>query len=242
MPAVKRSGTLYLIPTSLGDSDLGWILPTEVRRLIFSLDTFVVEHPKTARQFLKQVGTQKPLQELTLLTLDEHTQPDELSALLAPLLLGKNIGLMSEAGCPAVADPGSNLVRLAHAKGVHVAPLVGPSSILLALMGSGLNGQRFAFHGYLPAEKEARIKAIKLLEKESREKNQTQVFIETPYRNQPLFQDMVATCSEKTWLCVASELTSTTEHIETKHIADWRKITPDINKKPAIFLIYAGSA
>lgn len=242
MPAVKRSGTLYLIPTSLGDSALGWILPAEVRQLIFSLDTFVVEHPKTARQFLKQVGTQKPLQELTLLTLDEHTKPDELSALLAPAVQGKNIGLMSEAGCPAVADPGANLVRLAHAKGVRVVPLVGPSSILLALMGSGLNGQRFAFHGYIPAEKEARIKAIKLLEKESREKNQTQVFIETPYRNLPLFQDMVATCGENTWLCVASELTSAAEHIETKPIKDWRKTTPDINKKPTIFLLYAGSA
>jgi 16S rRNA (cytidine1402-2'-O)-methyltransferase len=242
MPAASHRGTLYLIPTPLGDGDLGWILPAEIRSLIFSLDTFVVEHPKTARHFLKQIGTQKPLQELTLLTLNEHTKPDELAALLAPALHGKNIGLISEAGCPAIADPGANLVRLAHAKEVRVMPLVGPSSILLALMGSGLNGQRFAFHGYLPAEKAERIKAIKSLEKESLEKDQTQVFIETPYRNLALFQDIVAACEGKTWLCVAAELTSASERIETKRISDWRMTTPDINKKPIIFLLYAGNS
>lgn len=242
MLASAPSGTLYLIPTPLGDTAVERILPDEVRHLIARLDTFIVEHPKTARQFLKQAGTQKPLQELVLLTLDEHTKPDELAVLLAPVLQGKDVGLMSEAGCPAVADPGASLVSLAHRNGVRVVPLVGPSSILLALMGSGLNGQRFAFHGYLPADKASRIQAIKALEAESREKNQTQVFIETPYRNVQLFQDIVAACAQHTWFCVAAELTLASEVIETRRIKEWRGTTPDINKKPAIFLLYAGNS
>ena len=239
MSAASHRGTLYLIPTPLGKEVSAWVIPAEVMHLVSRLDTFVVEHPKTARHFLKQIGTQKALQELTLLTLDEHTKPDELAALLAPALQGKDIGLMSEAGCPAVADPGGNLVRLAHTKGVRVVPLVGPSSIMLALMASGLNGQQFTFHGYLPAGKEARSKALKNLEKISRERKQTQIFIETPYRNLPLFQDIVATCSEATWLCVACELTTPAEHIETKRIQEWKGKLPEINKKPTIFLLYA---
>jgi len=238
--AKAAAGKLYLIPTTLGDGDLDRVIPQPVQRIIRSLDTFIVEHPKTARLFLKQVGTAIPVQEIRMLTLDEHTKPAHLLDLLQPLLLGKDVGLMSEAGCPAVADPGANLVRLAHEKNVQVVPLVGPSSILLALMGSGLSGQCFAFHGYLPVEKEARRKRISELESESRNKRQTQIFIEAPYRNQQLLQAIVETCDKNTRLCVATDLTLTTEDIATRTVGEWRNNQPDINKRPSIFLLYVG--
>ena len=181
------TGSLYLIPVPLGEGgDLNAVIPEQARRLAATLRTFVVEHPKTARQFLKQTGTAIPLQEIRMLTLDEHTRPEDLEALLQPLLAGEDVGLLSEAGCPAVADPGANLVRLAHSRNIRVMPLVGPSSILLALMASGLNGQSFAFLGYLPAEKTERVKRIAEIEQTSQRLDQTQIFIETPYRNQPV--------------------------------------------------------
>lgn len=232
-------GTLYLIPTPLGDSALDGVLPAGVRSVAARLDTFIVEHAKTARAFLKQVGTQTPLQQLTLLELSEHTQPAELDALIAPLLAGQDVGLVSEAGCPAVADPGANLVRLAHRKGIRVVPLVGPSSIMLALMASGLNGQRFAFHGYLPVDKAERKKKLIELEAASRQQDETQVFIETPYRNQALLAAITEACGADTELCVASELTTAAERISTKTVAQWKKALPALDRQPTVFLLYA---
>ncbi|BCB27093.1 hypothetical protein SKTS_19790 [Sulfurimicrobium lacus] len=233
------TGSLYLIPVPLGEGgDLNAVIPEQAKRLAASLHTFVVEHPKTARQFLKQTGTAIPLQEIRMLTLNEHTHHEELEALLQPLLAGEDVGLLSEAGCPAVADPGANLVRLAHSRNIRVVPLVGPSSILLSLMASGLNGQSFAFLGYLPAEKTERVKKIAEIELTSQRLNQTQIFIETPYRNNQLLQDLVETCGAETELCVASDLTLASEYVMTKRIGEWKKNQPDCNKRPTVFLLY----
>ncbi|MFN3397513.1 MAG: SAM-dependent methyltransferase, partial [Sulfurimicrobium sp.] len=169
---------------------------------------------------------------------DEHTRPDDLEALLQPLLAGEDAGLLSEAGCPAVADPGANLVRLAHRRNIRVVPLVGPSSILLALMAAGLNGQSFAFLGYLPAEKMERVKKIAEIELTSQRLNQTQIFIETPYRNNQMLQDLVQTCNAETELCVASDLTLASEQVMTKCISEWKNNPPDYNKRPTVFLLY----
>lgn len=232
------AGRLYLIPTTLGESALGSVLPQQVRDIAAGLTVFVAENPKTARQYLKQLGLSTPLQELEIHTLDKHTKAEELARFLQPALGGKDVGLVSEAGCPAVADPGAQLVRLAHAKGIQVVPLVGPSSILLALMGSGMNGQSFAFHGYLPIQKVERCKRIAELEKESAQKNLTQIFIEAPYRNQGLLEDLVHSCEPGTELCIATDLTLDSERIATRTVGEWRKDLPDINKKPTIFLLY----
>ncbi len=183
-------GTLYLIPVTLGDDNIARVLPTEVISIAQQLDTFVVENEKTARHFLSTIKTKKPVRELQLLTLNEHTTEQELPALLKPLLAGVDIGLMSEAGCPGVADPGARLAELAHRKGIKVMPLVGPSSILLSLMASGFNGQRFTFLGYIPADKAARILRLKEIEKNSTKNHETQIFIETPYRNSHLLEDI----------------------------------------------------
>ena len=235
-----RPGTLYLIPSPLGASELARIVPDEVRQLAAQLDTFIVEHPKTARHFLKQIGTLTPLQQLHISVLDEHTQDGQLMTLLQPLLNGKDVGLLSEAGCPGVADPGANLVRLAHAQGIRVAPMVGPSSILLALMASGLNGQRFTFHGYLPIAKDDRKKKLVALEQESLARDQTQIFIETPYRNLSLLEAVLATCKPDTLLCIATDITLSTEIILTKPLSKWcRPPPPDIDKKPTVFLLYS---
>ncbi|MDP1934789.1 MAG: SAM-dependent methyltransferase, partial [Nitrosomonas sp.] len=180
------TGKLYLIPTPISQENIAWALPSAVQQCIAEISHFIVEHPKTARQFLKQIDCKHSLQELSMQTLNEHTSPKDLSALLDPILAGHDVGLLSEAGCPAVADPGAELVRLAHKNNITVVPLVGPSSILLALMASGLNGQRFAFHGYLPVESTARASRIMELEKLSISLKQTQIFIEAPYRNQKL--------------------------------------------------------
>jgi 16S rRNA (cytidine1402-2'-O)-methyltransferase len=230
-------GTLYLVPVPLGESGIELALPPAVRVLAGSLQHFVVEHTKTARHFLKQIGTQTALQSLHVEILDEHTPANQLEDLLKPLLQGKNVGLMSEAGCPGVADPGSALVALAHAKGIAVHPLVGPSSILLSLMGSGLDGQRFAFQGYLPADKNGRIQRISELEKESVRQRQTQIFIETPYRNNALLADLLTTLNRHTRLCLAVDLTLSSQSIRTKVIAEWRKSPPDLNKRPCVFLL-----
>ncbi|MCE5180483.1 MAG: SAM-dependent methyltransferase [Betaproteobacteria bacterium] len=232
------AGTLYLIPTTLGESPLSLIIPQQVQKIAAGLTVFVAENPKTARQYLKQLELVTPLQEIEIFTLDKHTKPAQLTQFLQPALAGKDIGLVSEAGCPAVADPGALLVRLAHEKGLRVVPLVGPSSILLALMASGMNGQAFAFHGYLPIQKAERGRKISGLEKESILRDQTQIFIETPYRNQAMFEDIIQVCEPGTELCIATDITLITEHIETRTIAEWRKKAPDINKKPTIFLLY----
>lgn len=232
------TGSLYLIPTTLGESPLSAIIPQQVLKIAAALTVFVAENPKTARHYLKQLELVTPLQEIEIFTLDKHTKPEQLTQFLQPALAGKDIGLVSEAGCPAVADPGALLVRLAHKNGIRVIPLVGPSSILLALMASGMNGQAFAFHGYLPIQKVERGKKIAGLEKESLLRDQTQIFIETPYRNLALFEDIVQTCEPGTELCIATDITLDSESIETRTIAEWRKKSPDINKKPTIFLLY----
>ena len=187
-------GTLYLIPVTLGDDRIASALPADVIAIAQKLDSFVVESEKSARHFLSTIKTIKPVRELTLKLLNEHTADKDVSALLAPLLAGIDIGLMSDAGCPGVADPGAKLVELAHQKGIKVVPFVGPSSILLSLMASGLNGQQFAFLGYLPVDKQARIIKLKEIEKRSQTHKETQIFIETPYRNQHMLDAILSTC------------------------------------------------
>lgn len=233
-------GTLYLIPVTLGDDEIGKALPPDVVSLAQKLDTFIVENEKTARRFLGAIKTHKPVRELTMMTLNEHTMDQELPALLAPLLEGRDIGLMSEAGCPGVADPGAKLAALAHRKGIRVAPLVGPSSILLGLMASGLDGQRFTFLGYIPSEKAARVQKLREIEQASRKNRETQIFIETPYRNQHLLEDILASCNGETRLCVACNVSLEDESIVTKRIADWKNTSlPDLHKKPTVFLLLA---
>lgn len=231
-------GRLYLIPTPLGEGKLDEVLPREVQATVARLTHFVVEAPKSARAFLKRVGMPQPLASLSLFTLDEHTPQDALADLLAPLRAGIDVGLVSEAGCPAVADPGAQLVHLAHREGIPVVPLVGPSALLLALMASGLNGQRFRFHGYLPVAREARRKCLRELEADSRRRDETQIFIETPYRNRALLQAIVESCAPGTELCVALALTTANERILTRPIAAWRAADP-LPEWPAVFLLYA---
>ncbi len=242
------AGTLYLIPNSLGPGPLESVIPEPVRAKTASLDCFIAENAKTARAFLKLVAATHPLQtvlqEIRISELNVNTRADELPALLEPLLQGKDVGLLSEAGVPAVADPGADLVRLAHQKGIVVKPLVGPSSLLLALMASGLNGQSFAFHGYLPTDAEARAARIRQLEQRSRQEKQTQIFIETPYRNDAMLEALATHCSGTTLVCVATDLTLATEVVRTTSAQQWKKEiaagkTPDFRKKPTVFLFLA---
>jgi len=234
------AGTLYLIPVTLGEGSLGAVIPLEVQHCVRALQYFVVENQKSARAYLKRVGTAKPLQELHITTLDEHTQEASVAGLAAPLLAGHDMGVMSEAGCPGIADPGATLVRYAHQRAIRVVPLVGPSSILLALMASGLNGQNFVFHGYLPAAETERERALRELEKQSRRLAQTQIFIETPYRNQKLLQSILGVCANTTLLCIAVDITLSGEDIRTQAVAAWKRAPPPLDRRPAIFLLLAG--
>jgi 16S rRNA (cytidine1402-2'-O)-methyltransferase len=238
---MAKSGTLYLIPTPLGGDDAIAVLAGSTLRVLQTLDSFIVEDAKTARQFLKLAGYPRALQDVEFRTLDEHTAHARLPELLAPLLEGRNCGLLSDAGCPAVADPGAALVRHAHARGVRVVPLVGPSAVLLALMGSGLNGQRFAFHGYLPVDRDERHAKLRKLEGDSLHNDQTQIFIEAPYRNHALLQAVLESCRDDTLLCLATDLTLSTEEIHTQTISAWKKKPPDINRRPTMFLLYRNS-
>ncbi|MEY4023026.1 MAG: hypothetical protein RI960_2038 [Pseudomonadota bacterium] len=242
------NGTLYLIPNSLGPGALDEVLPASVRETTAQLDYFIAENAKTARAFLKLVSTThplgKPLQEIEIRELNINTAASELPSLLAPLLAGRNAGLVSEAGVPAVADPGADLVRLAHQKNIPVKPLVGPSSILLALMASGLNGQSFAFQGYLPTDSGQRANRLRQLEQRSRQEKQTQIFIETPYRNEAMLEAIANHCTSSTLLTVATDLTLETEMVRTQSIQVWKnEITagrfPDFKKKPTVFLLLA---
>jgi len=234
------AGTLYLIPVPLGPSVLSDVLPAPVLERVRMLDTYVAEHAKSARAFLKAANHPLPLQQIAISELNEHTRDADVAALLAPLRAGKDAGLISEAGCPAVADPGANLVALAQKEGIRVVPLIGPSSLLLALMASGLSGQNFAFHGYLPAKEDERRKRLKSLENESRQEKRTQLFIETPYRNRQMFDAVVSSCSPQTRLCVATDLSLPSESVRTKNIDDWRKNeAPDIDRRPTVFLLQA---
>ncbi|MDR3298722.1 MAG: SAM-dependent methyltransferase [Candidatus Accumulibacter sp.] len=233
-------GTLYLIPTPLGASPAREVLPETVIARAARLRHFVAENAKSARAFLKSLPSESPLQQIDIQELNEHTPPDDLSRLLAPLLAGNDIGLISEAGCPAVADPGAALVALAHQSNIPVAPLVGPSSILLALMGSGLSGQNFAFHGYLPVKDDQRRKRILELESESRRASRTQLFIETPYRNRRMLESLLAACAPQTRIGVATDLTLPSQRVMTMPCGDWkRRELPDIDKRPTVFMLLA---
>ena len=236
---MTEKGILYLIPTTLGDTgETMDIIPIKVNEIINTIDEYIVENEKSARHYLKKIGIKKPLQEIILHPLNQHTEAKEISTYLNSIDLGKNIGIISEAGCPGVADPGAEVVKSAHHKNIKVVPLVGPSSILLSLMASGFNGQSFTFNGYLPKERGERIKKIKDLEKRAQQYDQTQLFIETPYRNTHLLDAILSTCDSKTKLCIACDITLPSEFIKTKSIFEWKKQIPDINKRPTIFLIY----
>ena len=236
---VAAAGKLFLVPVTLGASKLEAVIPQEVQQCVRALEHFIAENPKSARAYLKQIGTAKPLQELHIATLNEHTPDAAIAELAAPLLAGHDVGVMSEAGCPGIADPGAKLVRYAHQRAIRVVPLVGPSSVLLALMASGLNGQSFAFHGYLPVADAERESALRDLEKLSRRLKQTQIFIETPYRNQKLLHSILGVCASATLLCVAAEITLAGEDIRTKTVAAWKKTPPQLDRRPALFLLLA---
>ncbi len=233
------TGTLYLVPVTLGESPLAAVIPQDVQQRVRALEYFIAENPKSARAYLKQVGTARPLQELNIGVLNEHTPDAAVAALAAPLLAGHDVGLMSEAGCPGVADPGAKLARYAHQHAIRVVPLVGPSSILLALMASGLNGQSFAFHGYLPVADAERERTLRELEKQSQRLKQTQIFIETPYRNQKLLRSMLGVCANTTLICIAADITLAGEDIRTRTVAAWRKAPPELDRRPALFLLLA---
>lgn len=236
------TGTLYLIPCTLGDTLITQVLPQHVIDVARTLHYFVVEQPKSARQFLSALKLEQPIRSLHFSSLNQHTDPLTLPELLAPLKAGHDLGIISEAGCPGIADPGADLVALAHQQGIRIIPLVGPSSILLALMASGLNGQCFAFHGYLPIDEMERNKAITTLETESLKRNQTQLFIETPYRNERMLTALLAQCRPQTMLCVATDLTLPSEQIQTHTIKKWKTLdAQQLNKRPSLFLLLGGN-
>ncbi len=230
--------TLYLIPTSLGETSFEKILPAHNTVIISALKYFIVEDVRTARRFLKKANPGINIDELTFFALNQHTSPEVVGSFLKPLQDGNDIGVISEAGCPAIADPGADVVAIAQSLNFKVVPLVGPSSILLALMASGFNGQSFAFVGYLPIQPADRAKALKRLESRVYSENQSQLFIETPYRNMKMLDEIIATCQPNTKLCIAVDITLDTEFIHTKTLKDWKKQLPDLNKRPCIFILY----
>lgn len=238
MKPISFLGKLYLIPTTLGEMNPEEVLPITIKRTLDFIDCYIVENEKTARKFIKQIHPEKKQPDLKISVLNKHTEIQEYQEFIKPLLKGLNIGLMSEAGCPGVADPGAVIVKLAHEKGVQVIPLVGPSSILLALMASGMNGQNFAFNGYLPIDKSEKKQALKNLEKLSFDKNQSQLFIETPYRNNKLLEDILQVLQSNTMLCIACDITLPTEYIKTLAIKDWKKQKVDLQNRPCIFIIH----
>lgn len=231
-------GKLYLIPTPLGDYDPVMVLPAPVLSLLPELKVFVVEETRTARRFLSAAGLKGHIGELEFHELNEHTDPSSVESLVG-LLESRDVGLMSEAGLPAVADPGSLLVAACHRHGISVVPLVGPSSLMMSLMASGLNGQSFAFCGYLPAKTEERRKALTAIEKRSSHERQTEIFIETPYRNDSMLADILAVCRPSTRICIAADITLPTEYIRTMTVAQWKKEIPVIGKRPCVFLLLA---
>ncbi len=230
--------TLYLIPTSLGDCSFDRILPAFNTEIVTNLKYFIVEDIRTARRFLKKVNPSIEIDELTFFILNQHTTPEELSGFLRPMFHGNDMGILSEAGCPAIADPGADVVEMAQKNNFTVVPLIGPSSILLSLMASGFNGQSFAFLGYLPIHPLERAKMLRKIETRAYSENQSQIFIETPYRNMKMLDEIIQTCQPYTRLCIAADLTLSSEFIKTKTIKDWKTQLPDLNKRPCIFLIY----
>jgi 16S rRNA (cytidine1402-2'-O)-methyltransferase len=234
---MKNKGTLYMIPVTLGETAINKVIPELNNELINEIDIYIVENIKTARRFLKKAGIIKPIDELTFFELNKRTQVTNLPTFLKPISEGKNIGVLSEAGCPGIADPGADIVALAQQLKIKVIPLVGPSSILLALMASGFNGQSFCFNGYLPKDQKDRTRKIKDLEKLAKIKQQTQLFIETPFRNAHVLEDIIKNCFSTTKLCIAIDITLQTEQIYTKTVEEWKTTKINLQKRPCIFLI-----
>ncbi|ARV07920.1 SAM-dependent methyltransferase [Polaribacter sp. SA4-10] len=230
-------GKLYLIPTTLGDTEPLEVMPLSVKKVVEQIDYYIVENEKSARRFIKKISPKKSQPSLQIMLLDKYAEELETRTYLDVCKQGINVGLLSEAGVPAIADPGASIVKMAHQNNIQVVPLVGPSSILMAMMSSGMNGQNFAFNGYLPIDKAERKKAIKDLEKLSKDKGQSQIFIETPYRNEKMFADLKAALTPTTSLCIASDITLSTEYIKTMLVSEWKHQQPDLHKKPAIFII-----
>lgn len=231
-------GKLYLVPNVLGETEFSAVLPLQVITILKTLRVFATENPKNTRRLLKKIDRNMDVGQLVFLDLNEHSTPREIESCLA-WLEKEDVGIISEAGCPGIADPGAELVALAQAQAYPVIPLVGPSSILLALMASGCSGQHFSFNGYLPVKTSERVKALKAYERQSAQEKRTQVFIETPYRNLKLFQEMLSTLSPSTLLCIACDLTTEKEYIQTLPVKAWQGKFPDIDKRPAIFILYA---
>ncbi len=235
---METFGKLYLIPTTLGDNEPLEVLPLSVKKIVEQLQYFIVENEKTARRFIKRISPKKQQSSLHILVLDKYTDVFESKHYLDICFKGMDVGLLSEAGVPAIADPGASMVNLAHQLQLQVVPMVGPSSILLAMMASGMNGQNFAFNGYLPIDKIERKKAIKQLERKSKELNQSQIFIETPYRNTKIFTSLLQTLTPGAQLCIASDISLTTEYIRTMSVQEWKNEKPDLHKRPSIFIIH----
>lgn len=234
----KPNGKLYLIPTRLGDSPPLEVLPISVKKIIEQIDYYIVENEKTARAFIKKVNSRKSQSSLVLFKLNKFTDILDLPKFLEPCSQGEDIGLISEAGCPGIADPGADIVSIAHQKNIKVIPLVGPSSILLAMMASGMNGQNFAFNGYLPIDKQEKKKELKRLERLSFDSNQSQIFIETPYRNNKMLDDLCNLLDQNTKICIACDITLSTEFIKTQTVNEWKKNIVDLHKRPTIFIIH----
>lgn len=233
-----QPGKLYLIPTTLGETEPLNVLPLTVKKMIEQIDTYIVENEKTARRFIKKINASKSQSSLTLFPLNKFTDISELPSYLEPCKEGINVGLISEAGCPGVADPGAEIVKIAHKNNIKVVPLVGPSSILLAMMSSGMNGQSFAFNGYLPIDKGERKQELKRLERLSFEQNQSQLFIETPYRNNKMLEDLCNILGKNTDICVASDITLPSEFIKTLTANEWKHTKVDLHKRPTMFIIH----
>jgi 16S rRNA (cytidine1402-2'-O)-methyltransferase len=233
------TGKVYLIPNTLGDSQPGDVIPAGVISILHSIDHFIVENVRNARRFLVKTGYPLRIDDIVFFELNKHTPVADIPGFLSPCEQGKDIGLLSEAGVPAIADPGAAIVEIAHRKGIRVVPLTGPSSILMALMASGFNGQSFSFRGYLPVDKLELSTALKELETKSKRESQTQIFIETPFRNMRLLEEILRSCNPATKLCIAKNLTTDAESIEVRSIGDWKKAKTDLDKQPAVFLIQA---
>jgi len=236
---MAKKGILYLLPTTLGDSGVNHVIPTGTKEVIDNCEYYIVENVRSARRYLGKLGIKRPINELTFYIVDKRTSSEELDGYMEHLLQGHNTSVISEAGCPGIADPGADVVKLAHHYQIKVVPLVGPSSILLALIASGFNGQEFAFNGYLPKDRGLRIKKIRELEAKAKSTGQTQIFMETPYRNMAILEDILASCADATHLCIAANLTTPTEYVKSQTIKSWKKMIPNIKKQPAIFLLMA---
>lgn len=232
-----KLGNLYLIPTTLGGETVDDIIPSEVKSKVIELRCFIVENIKSARRFLRKVDRTFPIDDCEFFILNHRTEVSELYSFIQPAMKGNDIGLMSDAGCPGVADPGGSIVNLAHDKGIKVSPFVGPSSILLTLMGSGFSGQHFTFHGYLPKERKSRISALKRFESDTRKTRMTHLFMDTPYRNMNVLDDLLNSLADPTMLCIASNLTIPSQDIRSMTIKEWREKAYDLSKKPAMFAI-----